>query len=105
MSIDREQALQLVTDRLCGELDGNGAAALQAYLEAHPEFAGDVKELEAAWRKLELLAGEGKWPAMGPELRRALGEDDDELSDEDLDLAAGGLGRPALPEDEPPDRP
>jgi hypothetical protein len=108
MTINREQALQLITDRLCGELGAREAAELQAYIEEHPGFHEDVQELEAAWQALGLLAGEGKeGPAMSPELCRALGGGgrSDQLSDEDLDLAAGGLSRYPVSEDEPPDGP
>lgn len=48
--MERELAMQYVTDRLAGALSPAEAEALDAALAAHPEWAEEAKRLEEAWR-------------------------------------------------------
>jgi hypothetical protein len=91
--MDRDEILQRVTDALCGELNRVEEAALQAALAADPALAAEARQLSQVWQRLGKIQDEGK-----PEpdvlirvLSGILRQNDAELSDEELDMAAGGV--------------
>lgn len=91
--MDRDEILKQVTDALCGELDQEGEAELQAVLAADPALAAEARQLERAWQQLGKILG-GEKPEQAVLTRvfdRIIRQNPAELSDEELDMAAGGI--------------
>jgi hypothetical protein len=91
--MERDEILQRVTDALCGELDQEGEADLQAALAADTALAAEARKLSQVWQKLGAIQDEGK-PAPAVLVRLLSGivrRNAAELSDEELDMAAGGV--------------
>jgi len=105
MKITRDQALQYVTDRLCNELDEQKHRYLQLYLARNPDLAEEVRELEAVWEAMELLREDKSVLPPLPRLCKIVikERESDELSEDELDWAAGGVGRLTFDPNEPED--
>ncbi len=109
--MDTARAWELLTQMLTGEITPADYEALEAYMAANPAWRSSAEHYRQIWRDLGRLApGTPSIPAMHQRLRAAIesapAEPDsfpeDELSDQDLDLAAGGLGQfPVDPDTHP----
>lgn len=98
--MDRDEILQRVTDLLCGELGPEASAELDAALAANPDIAAEAQSLKLAWQQLGKLA-EGPPPnqaLLARVFNYIASRDITELSDEDLDMAAGGIWTPDGPQ-------
>jgi anti-sigma factor RsiW len=90
--MERDEILRRVTDALCGELDPAGMSELQAALAADPALAAEAGRLEGVWRRLALIP-EGEKPeraVLSRVFESIVNREPLELSDEELDQAAGG---------------
>lgn len=98
--MDRDEILQRVTDLLCGELDREALAKLGTALAADPDIAAEARSLRLAWQELGKLAEEPPpdQALLARVFNRIVGRDITELSDGDLDMAAGGLWTPDGPQ-------
>jgi hypothetical protein len=94
--MDRDEILQRVTDALCGELDREEMAELQAALATDPVLAAEAGKLEHTWLQLGEIIDEERQDqaALDRVFHRIVNRDQTELSDEDLDEAAGGASTP-----------
>ena len=91
--MDRDEILHLVTDALCGELDGEGEAQMQAALAADLALAAEARRLERIWQRLgKVLDEEQQEQAVLTRVfHRIVERHHAELSDEELEQAAGGV--------------
>ncbi len=97
--MDRDELLQQVTDALCGELDREGEAKLRAALDADPALAVEAAHLVRVWHRIgKILDEDQPGEAVLTRVYAAIiRQRPAELSDEDLDMAAGGM----MPDDAP----
>lgn len=97
--MDRDEILQRVTDLLCGELSREALAELDAVLAADPDIAAEARSLKLAWQELGKMAEEPPpdRALLARVYSRIVSRDITELSDEDLDMAAGGIWTPDGP--------
>lgn len=91
--MDRDEILHRVTDALCGELDEEGEAQLQAALAAAPALAAEARRLERVWQRLGKLLDEERQEqaVLARVFDRIAEKHNAELSDEELEKAAGGI--------------
>jgi hypothetical protein len=92
--MDRDEILHRVTDALCGELDGKGEAQMQATLAADPALAAEARRLEKVWQRLGKVLDEEEQQEQAVLTRvfdRIVEQHHAELSDEELEQAAGGI--------------
>ena len=90
---------EYVTDILCGDMEEGECADLDLFLQENPELAGEADFLARVWHDLALV----DVPEPESELLERMGRDimdkllSGELTDDELDLAAGGAGLPNFP--------
>lgn len=91
--MNQDEILQRVTDALSGELSREEEAELQAALAADPSLAAEARKLSQVWQRLGKIAEEGRPEAavLVRVLTGIIGHDPAELSDQELDMAAGGV--------------
>lgn len=94
--MNRNEILQRVTDSLCGELDREAGAELEAALAADPALAAEAGRLERIWQRLGMIPDEDRVDkaVLARVFARIVNQDIAELSDEELDKAAGGISMP-----------
>ena len=93
--MSREEVLQWVTDALCGELDRETRGKLRAELARNAVLAGEAARLEHVWHLLGLVRDESREDRESLDrvldrITEQAGYDLFELTDEQLDVAAGG---------------
>jgi hypothetical protein len=91
--MNRDEILQRVTDSLCGELDREAGAELEAALGADPALAAEAARLERTWQRLGMVLDEKRVEKaiLVSVFARIINQDIAELTDEELDKAAGGI--------------
>ena len=95
-----EELIERIMDWLAGELTPREEQELQEILGADLEMDRQALELKRVWDKLEEDASE---PAQQKTVLQRVyqriteGQDQDQLSDDDLDQAAGGIGHHVPP--------
>lgn len=95
-----EKLIAYILDWLAGELSAEEEQELATLLKAQPEMERHARELKALWDELEhaLPVATDTTPVLERVYHRiTLGHNQDTLSDEDLDQAAGGTFRPHAP--------
>lgn len=90
--MERDEVLRRVTDALCGELNAEEEAQVRAALAADPALATEARRLESIWHELGRVRGDEQQvkAVLARIFDRILEQHQAELSDEDLDKAAGG---------------
>lgn len=98
--MDKDKILQQVTDALCGELNGEGEAQMEAVLAVDPALAAEAGRMEKVWQQLDEILDEGEWEetVLARVFGRIVEQHFAELSDEELERAAGGIA--PIPDDE-----
>jgi hypothetical protein len=91
--MDRDEILHRVTDALCGELDGEEEAQMQAALAVDPVLAAEARRLEMVWQRLGKVLDEEQQDraVLTRVFDRIVEQHHSELSDEELEKAAGGI--------------
>ena len=91
--------LEYVTDYLCGDFEEGEGDNLDLFLQVNPELAGEVELLASVWRDLELVDVTPPKSELLQRIGREIMDklDCGELTDDELDLAAGGTAPPILP--------
>jgi hypothetical protein len=95
-AMNKDEILEYVTDKLCGELSTERQADIDRFLRECPDSADEAHLLDQVWRDLELVDVAPPEPELLDRIGRTVMEriSDCELSDEELDLAAGGVAPP-----------
>ncbi len=94
--MDSENIIEKIMDYLAGELSHDEALHLMKLLESRPDMARHAKEIMSIWEDMDkAMAVEGDCASILQRVfERVVDEQDqDELSDEDLAKAAGGVSR------------
>ena len=91
--MESDEILHRVTDALCGELDREGEAQMKDALAADPALAAEARRLKRVWQRLgNVLDKEQHEQADFTRVfDRIVEHHHAELSDEELEKAAGGI--------------
>lgn len=91
--MNRNILYELIIDSLCGEISREQEKKLQLALDSDELLANKAKELEEIWNDLGQICFEPnqKQQTLDRVFRKIVASQDDELLDEELDKAAGGL--------------
>ena len=95
-----EKLIACIMDWLAGELSPEDRKEFADCLDARPDMDRHARELKTLWDKIEqVLPGSmDATPVLERVYRQITKHDQDTLTDEDLDQAAGGTFRPHLPQ-------
>ena len=91
--MNRQELLEFMTDYLCEELSAQKEEELHNSLKSDPELTARAREIEKIWKDLEKAGPDRKElpEVLDRVFKHITDSEPDELSDQDLDMAAGGI--------------